>query len=44
MNRAEQVDAYNKAKEMMIDGHTFAEIKSETGLREKDLRDLEQMK
>lgn len=30
--------AYNKAKEMLIDGATHAEIKNCTGLREKEIK------
>lgn len=30
--------AYNRAKEMLIDGATYDEIKSCTGLREKEIK------
>ena len=30
--------AYNKAKEMLINGATYDEIKSCTGLREKEIK------
>lgn len=31
-------DAYEKAKEMLINGETFESIKSSTGLREKEIK------
>ena len=41
MNKSKQMELMARAREMMIAGQTFDEIKSETNLRPKDLKKIQ---
>lgn len=41
MNKSKQMELMARAREMMIAGQTFDEIKSQTSLRPKDLKKIQ---